>query len=822
MSRWKKVLAATLIAAIIVPTMVFQTTDADENVEITCEVLSDGEQTQEESESDDDALQILAGDSLEELPGGENLPPEPSPGSENSTIGEMLGSVTPGDYDDPDEYMERHDDYDFLNDGTLATASDVKNPTTKNKKGIQGFSWLDSAGANDLGVNHVFINLDLNEIVSDKTTAYNYTYKGKTYYFTDRVHNYAKVLHDKVRPRNIAVTGQILLGNPYKVGPFIPGTKTPSKPNNKVATKLVFPGAKDNTTNHYYYGLNTTNQESRDILEACIHYIVENFNKKDTFIQNWIIGNEVDVPLEYNYIGTTSQTANVDAVYGAYKILYNVVRESSPNSKTYVCFTNHWNDNCGGQGIPVRDFLDEFAYNCKRDGIGWNVAYHAYNPELGQNMWSETNRKRIAFNENSPFVTAANLNILTDYIKNHYGTSHRVILTEQGYEAINSGCSATTQAAELAYLYNAVARNDMIDCMHYALWKDDNNEALTGLHIGLLDMSGNPREAYNVFKDMDRNPSSTDKYKSVLKITKWTDVPYNMDADEGVKITSLNVRPATQQSNPEDKLLEPGKLYFYMEPTLNNGVLAEKWNLEYKWTVAGKVVKDYTSSGRILRLESVPNDPIEIVAECRTFTGNSYMKYMGIYMPQTNQLTPIFEDVDYSSWYASFVNYVVQNGIMAGTAGNRFAPKDLCTREQMIQILYNASGKPGTDVSNPFSDNIPGKWYYKAVLWGSSRGVTSGIGGGKFGVGGNVTREQMAGFLYNYAASNGREVSQRADLSGFTDSGNVSGWARESMSWANACGIINGKGNGILDPRGTATRAEVAAMICNFNNVYGR
>lgn len=853
MSRLKRTLASLLIVAITVPTFVFQKTVAKEETQMQREAAAGSQETTTDTrdvtsedvaaESDElEELEVRADetdiefatlDTLgKDIEGDLDVTNSVTVGALGADVAavpgiyeDMLGSVTPGDYDDPDEYMDRHDDYDFLNDGELATAADVKKPTKKNKKGIQGFSWLngnEDTLAKDLGVNHVFMNLDLNDIVSDKITAYNYTYKGKTYYFTDTVHNYAKYVHDNLRPRGIAVTAEILLGNPYKVGPFIPGTKTPRKPNNKAADLLKYPGARDNTANHYYFGINTVDPKSRELFEAALHYIVESFNKKDTFIQNWIIGNEVNVPIEYNYIGTTSQTANVEATYGAYKILYDVVKKSSPYAKTYICVTNSWNDNYGGQGIPVRDFLDEFAYNCKRDNIGWNLAYHAYNPRLGQSMQSEENRRFITYDENSPFVTAANLSVMTDYIKNHFGSDHRVILSEQGFEAANPGCNEQTQAAELAYLYYAVERNDMVDCMHYALWKDENSEVLDGLHIGLLDITGKPRNAYYVFKFMDSNPAQIDKYKSVLSIQNWTDSPIRLSGDESVKITALNVRAATKKSNPENPQLEPGKLYLYMEPTLSNGVIAEKWNLEYKWTVGGKVMKNYGTDARLLRLESIPANPIEITAECRTVVGSSYARFDGVYMPATNDVCPVFDDVDYSSWYGPYVDYVVHNGIMSGTGARKFAPKDLCTREQMVRILYNSSGSPAVATANPFADNIPGRWYYNAVLWGYSTGVTSGIGGGMFGIGGNVTREQMAGFLYNYARLKGKDITRRADLSRFADAGAISGWAVDAVSWANASGIINGKSATILDPRGTATRAEVAAMICNFNNAFGR
>ena len=191
----------------------------------------------------------------------------------------------------------------------------------------------------------------------------------------------------------------------------------------------------------------------------------------------------------------------------------------------------------------------------------------------------------------------------------------------------------------------------------------------------------------------------------------------------------------------------------------------------------------------------------------------------------TSDITNQFYDVQPGKWYSKAdgpISYVIKNGIMNGISNNSFNPEGECTREMFVQILYNAEGKQSVNIQNPFTDNEEGKWYYNAILWGVDRGITSGTSATTFGTGKNVTRQEMAGFLYNYAKSRNFDTSASKDLSSYIDASQISNWAIDKMKWANANGIINGKSSINLDPTGTATRAEVAQMIMNFQNKFGR
>ena len=162
------------------------------------------------------------------------------------------------------------------------------------------------------------------------------------------------------------------------------------------------------------------------------------------------------------------------------------------------------------------------------------------------------------------------------------------------------------------------------------------------------------------------------------------------------------------------------------------------------------------------------------------------------------------------------ISYVYEKGLMLGTGEGTFSPYLNTTRGMIVTILYRLEGKPVASDSRPFDDVESGKYYEKAISWAVENHIIEGYGNGKFGPEDDISREQMATILYNYAKFKGYDVSKMTDLSRFTDSNKISVWASTPLAWANAEGIINGKGDGILDPGGNALRCEVAAILHRF------
>lgn len=178
-----------------------------------------------------------------------------------------------------------------------------------------------------------------------------------------------------------------------------------------------------------------------------------------------------------------------------------------------------------------------------------------------------------------------------------------------------------------------------------------------------------------------------------------------------------------------------------------------------------------------------------------------------------------FTDVVAGTWYYGAAAYAYNNGLFAGMTPTTFAPNATMTRAMLVSVLWRLAGEPAPKAPNTFVDVPDGAWYTDAVTWAAENGVVSGIGGSRFDPSGFVTREQTAEILYNYAHSKGYDVSARADLTTFPDAASVSGWAEEALSWANAAGLINGTvrdGQTILDPQGSASRAQVAMILMNY------
>ena len=163
------------------------------------------------------------------------------------------------------------------------------------------------------------------------------------------------------------------------------------------------------------------------------------------------------------------------------------------------------------------------------------------------------------------------------------------------------------------------------------------------------------------------------------------------------------------------------------------------------------------------------------------------------------------------------MKFAYENGLFNGVSEDSFAPEMTMSRAMMVQVLYNLAGKPSAN-SAGFSDVDSNSWYFDAVSWAAQNGIVSGIGDNLFAPDNDITREQMAVILFNYAKSTGIELSFVRDVVPFADAEEISSWAIEALDAMYAAGILSGKGDGIFDPKSTATRAEVATMFMNFLN----
>ena len=180
-----------------------------------------------------------------------------------------------------------------------------------------------------------------------------------------------------------------------------------------------------------------------------------------------------------------------------------------------------------------------------------------------------------------------------------------------------------------------------------------------------------------------------------------------------------------------------------------------------------------------------------------------------------------FLDVAEGSWYYDAVSYVYEHGLMTGTSDTAFAPDANLTRAMMATVLWAMEGSPVVNYAMTYTDVSGGAWYAEAVRWATSEGVVSGVGDNRFDPDAPITREQMAVMLYAYAAHKGYDTDHNsAEARTFHDYDAISGWALTAMEWAVDAGLIGGKPGNILDPAGTATRAEVATILRNFHQTF--
>jgi len=176
-----------------------------------------------------------------------------------------------------------------------------------------------------------------------------------------------------------------------------------------------------------------------------------------------------------------------------------------------------------------------------------------------------------------------------------------------------------------------------------------------------------------------------------------------------------------------------------------------------------------------------------------------------------------YSDVANTEWFFEAVCYVTEKGLMTGTGEGKFSPNITMSRAMLVTVLHRLDGSPAVSGSIPFSDVKSGQWYSAPILWASKDNIVGGYPDGTFGLNDSVTREQAVTFLHRYAIAKGlKDTNAAANLSGYTDAGQISGWALDAMKWAVAFGIIQGRTATTLAPQGTSTRAEVATMLKRF------
>lgn len=353
------------------------------------------------------------------------------------------------------------------------------------KKGIQV---TDINELTDTKSKTVFFNLYISDLMRKDSGVETYKYNGKTYHFNG-LYGYVYLVQ-QCNAKGIQVTAQISIDRNVSTQSFITG----NSPYAETA----------------YYGWNTDNGTTRQTMEAMFAYLGEKFGKNNCYISNWILGNEVNSASGYYYVGNVSFSKFISMYSEAFRCLYNAVKSSRGSSKVFICLDNCWNQkNAFTICYSTRSTLESFAAKISdmQKDVNWNLAYHAYNQPLSDSQfWSGANASMFTSDANTTtFITMRNIQTLTDYVKNRFGSNTRIILSEQGFSSTYGG--QANQAAAIALAYYKAACNPMIDAFIIRSYKDEAHEVAQGLAMGLKDANGKKKTAYNVFKNMDSSNS---------------------------------------------------------------------------------------------------------------------------------------------------------------------------------------------------------------------------------------------------------------------------------------------------------------------------
>ncbi len=406
------------------------------------------------------------------------------------------------------------------------------------------------------------------------------------------------------------------------------------------------------------------------------------------------------------------------------------------------------------------NFSTDGNVKVKHEKNGKFVCYHAatYNE----------NNKTVTFTNDKGFSTFTVLNdnrqLAVQYTDKD-GANEGTAVT---YTAVNVGNKLPTTAAESGYVFNGW-KFEGIDGVYTTL----TDELLTKLAAKGGTVSATPDFSKRSSGSSSGGSSSG---KTTYKVT-----------TSAVNNGGVNASPSSAEKGASITItLSPDKGYKLDKLTVTDG--------------SGKTVSTVKKSDTVYTF-TMPASAVNV--------GVSYVK------ADATPSETKFNDVSANDWFASAVDYVTGKGMMNGTADNTFSPKANTTRGMVVTVLYRLENQPNTSAAS-FTDVASGAYYANAVAWANANGIVSGYGSGKFGPNDKVTREQLAAILYRYAQYKKYDVSGANSLDGYTDAQSVSSYAVPALQWANAAGVVNGKSGSKLDPKGYATRAEVAAMLMRF------
>lgn len=487
---------------------------------------------------------------------------------------------------------------------TKATEEDVLVPNYNNKKGVQGQEVTEGANPADLstlGLNHILFNVDISQVISEPGTGIPYEYMDSIYYFKYDIGGQLRAWEQMVKKyRNAGITMTFCIVMTWDG-------------ENPTVKKLLY----NPTPGKIYYAWNVDDPEARKHLEATMHFMTEFFGYSDTFVQNWRIGNEVNVSHDYNYTGLSANLEEKlpDIAAKSYDILRGALDAENPYATAYVSVTHDWNYTNEGNGVSTRNFIDEFAK--KVSDPNWNIDFHAYPPQMAEQVWTANSAAYLQHDVNTNTVCAPNLEVLTDYIKDNYGTNHRVALSEQSFD---SKAGMEEQAAMIAYTYYAAARNEMVDNVIFTTWQDTNSVYHDFYDMGVIAFDGTKKPSYVVFQYMNTDQAATYVNPYLQKLSQWTGrtiASWSDDILYQAPTTSATMQSASFYCPPD--LQTPGSLYIGVTTVPAKSEV----DLEFCWTVYDYISGETTEltpwklNSEWLKWEPAKNSTYKLMCEVR-------------------------------------------------------------------------------------------------------------------------------------------------------------------------------------------------------------
>lgn len=438
---------------------------------------------------------------------------------------------------------------------------------SNSKKGLQENEYLLDANYKALGVKQVLLNIVLSECI---------TYGNGKYHLNQNsgyMQQY-KSLVPKLNSDGVTVSLVLLMN-------------WSSDPN---IQRLIYAGGR--TPGKDFYELNTQDAEGKQAWINIFRELIQTFSTSGCHVDYYILGNEVNQTGDdgYNYTGSNDLNTNANAYADAFMVLDQAIAEKYPTAKAFISLDHNWN--ATDTGHSGKSFLDAFAsaMAARNPSAGWSVAWHAYAVSLRSNINTSMdnlviwNSSQMTHDVSTRYISGANIDVLTEYLRNNWGNDHRVILSEQGFDA--SGSTAW-QSAFIAYAFYAAQYNDMVDAVMYRAYLDNPDEG--GLKFGLIDgtaaemyaeadrnayIEDNKRPAYDVFKYMDTDMAAEYTYDclNTIGVSSWKELlpaytgpEYTLN--DGWNVSSSGARYYVENNKPLKgwQTIE-GKTYYFTEP----------------------------------------------------------------------------------------------------------------------------------------------------------------------------------------------------------------------------------------------------------------